>query len=97
MLVIPQAKPQSPFFKVFVPGNTPVHHHDKIECQCPTTGNKASGICLGIITEYWENVPRWMCHETYGLPKDELRKKLETDIPAFKSVDTVKILIIKQN
>ncbi len=97
MLIIPQAKPQTNFFKVFVPGNTQVKHHDKIECRDPDNGKTSTGECLSIITIGWHEVPQWICMETYGLKAYELREELARDIPDFKTQDNLKILIIKEN
>ncbi|MCY1720195.1 hypothetical protein OU798_07565 [Prolixibacteraceae bacterium Z1-6] len=97
MLVIPQAKPDAGYFKVFVPGNTDVHHNDTVECKDPDSGETVRGICRSIITIYWTEVPGWICHETYGCGAYELKKKLEAELPSFRGQDEIKILIIKQN
>lgn len=97
MLIIPQAKPQSGYFKVFVPGNTEVHHRDKVQCKDPVSGARVNGVCMSIITIEWSKVPQWVCFETYGMDAEGSRAMLGESVPAFGDEEKIKILIIKQN
>ena len=97
MLVIPQAKPKTNFFKVFVPGNTDVHPNDKVECKNPLNGDKTTGVCMSIVRIEWNRVPQWICWETYGCSAEDAQQKLGEQIPAFYEQKEIKILIIKEN
>lgn len=97
MLVIPQAKPQTKYFKVFVPGRTEVHPRDKVECKDPHSGAKVTGVCMSIISIEWNRVPQWICFEAYGCSAEECQQKLGNKNSAFFEQKEIKILIIKEN
>jgi len=97
MLQIPQGKPTSPYFGVFLPGNQQVATGEQVECKHPVTGKLTSGTCEFIINEPWIRIPEWLCYSVYGVSAIEIKKALEARFEAFRKTDMVKVIFVKKN
>lgn len=97
MITIPQGKPVTNRFKIFVPLSQKGKKGDKIICRHPRTEVSTRGEIYDTITIEWHRIPEWICYETYNLNASQTKKALEKAYPEHRNQDAVRILLIKQD
>jgi hypothetical protein len=95
MLIIPQGKPETQRFKIFVPGSQITKIGEDVICRHPVSMVETKGIIYGVITEPWIKIPDWICLDTYGLNSSRLKKAFEKKFPEHRNQEFIKILLIE--
>lgn len=96
-IIINQGKPNSMYFKVFVPMTQPISYGSRVICRHPVSGVETVGTCTGLITERWIDLPEWICLDTYGMALKDVKEALENKIKGLEGEDFVRVVIIKQD
>lgn len=96
MIEIKQGKPRHPYFVLAWPTSKPVRMGDHITCRDPKSGEVTQGVCKGVYTEKWTDVPDSWCLLTYGVKAQVLKVALEKKFKAHHRQDSVKFLLIRE-